>query len=152
VSSGSNTASNMWKITPSSRVASSSVLGHSHGWCVRKNRILYAVCRESGSPRGRGARQRVAVKCDKGCGREEEEGQQQEGRRGLHLDRRRMGLQILLASLSAAGNAANADTEYEKLSDEEWRKRLTREQYKVLRQAGTELPFSSPLYTVRVLL
>jgi len=30
-------------------------------------------------------------------------------------------------------------------SDEEWRKVLTRGQFGVLRAAGTELPFSSPL-------
>jgi len=32
-----------------------------------------------------------------------------------------------------------------KLSDEEWRKRLTAEQYRVLRREGTEAPFSSAL-------
>lgn len=31
------------------------------------------------------------------------------------------------------------------LSEEEWKKRLTPEQYKILRQEGTEKPFSSPL-------
>lgn len=31
------------------------------------------------------------------------------------------------------------------LSDAEWRERLSREQYRVLRQRGTEPPFSSPL-------
>jgi peptide-methionine (R)-S-oxide reductase len=33
------------------------------------------------------------------------------------------------------------------LSDAEWKKRLTSEQYEVLRKEGTEKPFSSPLYT-----
>lgn len=32
-----------------------------------------------------------------------------------------------------------------KLSDEEWRKRLTKEQYYILREEGTEYPYSSPL-------
>ncbi len=32
-----------------------------------------------------------------------------------------------------------------KLTDEEWRKRLTKEQYRVLRKQGTERAFSSPL-------
>jgi methionine-R-sulfoxide reductase len=32
------------------------------------------------------------------------------------------------------------------LSDEEWKKRLTPEQYKILRHGSTEAPFCSPLY------
>lgn len=32
-------------------------------------------------------------------------------------------------------------------SDAEWRRRLTRDQYKILRQGGTERPFTSPFYT-----
>ncbi len=31
------------------------------------------------------------------------------------------------------------------LSDDEWRKRLTRTQYSILREAGTESPYASPL-------
>lgn len=33
------------------------------------------------------------------------------------------------------------------MSDEEWKKRLTPEQYDVLREEGTERAFTSPLYT-----
>ena len=37
-------------------------------------------------------------------------------------------------------------------SDEEWHQLLEPAAYRILRQAGTELPFSSPLEKVRVLL
>ncbi|MGC4030049.1 MAG: peptide-methionine (R)-S-oxide reductase MsrB [Steroidobacteraceae bacterium] len=39
---------------------------------------------------------------------------------------------------------ATADFEF-KLSDAEWRKRLTDKQYRVLRHADTEMPWTSPL-------
>lgn len=39
----------------------------------------------------------------------------------------------------------NVTIEKLELSDEEWRQRLTPEQYKVLRKEGTERPFTSPL-------
>jgi peptide-methionine (R)-S-oxide reductase len=45
----------------------------------------------------------------------------------------------------AAGPAAAPRADALKLTDEEWRKRLTPEQYRVLRREGTEAPFSSPL-------
>jgi len=45
----------------------------------------------------------------------------------------------------AAGPVAAARADALKLTDEEWRKRLTPEQYRVLRRDGTEAPFSSPL-------
>jgi peptide-methionine (R)-S-oxide reductase len=46
--------------------------------------------------------------------------------------------------LSGTGVQAGGKFEIEK-SDEEWRKLLTSAQYKVLRQHGTEPPFTSPL-------
>jgi len=45
----------------------------------------------------------------------------------------------------AAGPAAAPRADALKLTDEEWRKRLTPEQYRVLRREGTEAPFSSAL-------
>jgi peptide-methionine (R)-S-oxide reductase len=47
--------------------------------------------------------------------------------------------------LAACGSAAEAKTWPKGLSDAEWRKKLTRTQYRILREAGTERPFSSPL-------
>ena len=44
------------------------------------------------------------------------------------------------------GSEVHAATPYEVThADAEWRKLLTPQQYKILRQAGTERPFSSPL-------
>ena len=37
------------------------------------------------------------------------------------------------------------DSDYQALSDADWRKRLTKDQYYILREAGTEPAFSSPL-------
>ena len=39
--------------------------------------------------------------------------------------------------------------DYISFSDDQWRSILTGKQYSVLRQASTELPFSSPLNKVR---
>jgi peptide-methionine (R)-S-oxide reductase len=54
-----------------------------------------------------------------------------------------------LAAAPAAVPAAPAPAATEigrlELSDAEWRKRLTSEQYAVLRREGTEAPFTSPL-------
>jgi peptide-methionine (R)-S-oxide reductase len=50
-----------------------------------------------------------------------------------------------LAPQAASAQAPAARPDRLQLSDAEWKKRLTREQYAVLRQEGTERPGSSPL-------
>jgi len=61
----------------------------------------------------------------------------------------RMALGGLAAWVSPAARSASPRAapraDALKLTDEEWRKRLTPEQYRVLRRDGTEAPFSSPL-------
>lgn len=66
------------------------------------------------------------------------------------IDRRRllgwMGAAASFATLAACGSGkAEAKAFPLKLSDAEWRKRLTRTEYWVLREEGTERPYSSPL-------
>lgn len=64
-------------------------------------------------------------------------------------DRRRaiawMAAGIAIPVLAACGSRAEARTFKVNYTDAEWRRRLTRAQYAVLRQEDTERPFSSPL-------
>ncbi len=65
------------------------------------------------------------------------------------LTRRRMlnwlGIGAALPVLAACGTSAEAKAFPLQRSDAEWRKRLTAEQYYILRKRGTEVPFTSPL-------
>lgn len=50
-----------------------------------------------------------------------------------------------LPVLAACGGIAEAKVYPVTYTDEEWRRRLTADQYRVLRKEGTERPYSSPL-------
>ena len=52
---------------------------------------------------------------------------------------------FMLATISRSRTLMANDIASVTLSEEEWKKRLTAEQYNVLREEGTERPFSSPL-------
>ena len=56
-----------------------------------------------------------------------------------------LGAGVAASALAACGSAARAANYKVKLTDAEWRKRLTKDQYYILREAGTEPAFSSPL-------
>lgn len=56
-----------------------------------------------------------------------------------------LGAGAALPVLAACGTEAEAKAYPLKLSDAEWRKRLTAEQYYILRKNGTETPYTSPL-------
>jgi len=65
------------------------------------------------------------------------------------IDRRRvlgwLGIGVSLPVLAACGGQAEARGYPVSYSDAEWRRRLTKEQYYILRGKGTEAPFTSPL-------
>jgi len=46
---------------------------------------------------------------------------------------------------TAAGSGSGDTVDWAALSEQEWRRRLTDEEFKILRRAGTERAFSSPL-------
>lgn len=64
------------------------------------------------------------------------------------IDRRLLltvGALALGAGLWGKGGRSHAETFQVSMADDEWRKKLTPEQYDVLRTQGTERPFTSPL-------
>lgn len=70
------------------------------------------------------------------------------GHRGDASGSRRLALKALVASMTLANMsscAAVAGEDWASLPEEEWRKRLAPDSFQVLRRAGTERPFSSPL-------
>ena len=58
-----------------------------------------------------------------------------------------LGLGTALAALGACGSRAEAKAYPVRYSDAEWRKRLSPDQYAILRRQGTERAFTSPLNT-----
>ncbi|MBB3938806.1 peptide-methionine (R)-S-oxide reductase [Novosphingobium fluoreni] len=57
-----------------------------------------------------------------------------------------IGIGAALPVIAACGSGdAQAKTYPVRFTDEQWRKRLKPEQYRILRQEGTERPYSSPL-------
>lgn len=68
-------------------------------------------------------------------------------RRGLLASAAALGLFATLGRIAQAAEAdkAFADSPFRKLSEAEWRQRLPAPAFKVMREEGTEYPFTSPL-------
>ncbi len=57
-----------------------------------------------------------------------------------------LGIGVAMPVLAACGSTRAEARDFPiRLSEAEWRRKLTREQFRILREAGTEPPFTSPL-------
>ena len=56
-----------------------------------------------------------------------------------------LGAGVAMPVLAACGSEANARNFPIAFSEEEWRRKLTKEQFQILRKEGTERPYTSPL-------